>query len=105
MKQHWVSQLEVSLFRNLYLAGAKAYVEALELVPDDTPTAMLVAHNPGLESLVSSIAGEDIAFPTAAVAVIAANVNSFQSAYRSLHLWEIKTILRPKEIGFQFDDD
>jgi phosphohistidine phosphatase len=39
-------------------------------LPEELATVVLVGHNPGLEDLVASLTGREIAMPTSALAVI-----------------------------------
>ena len=59
----------------LYDAGLDALLAALARCPEDAPTVLLVAHNPGLEDLLKHLVGtddpdpeEDKLLPTAALA-------------------------------------
>lgn len=54
---------------NLYLASAQTLVDAAMSGGGEAASVMVVAHNPGLEQLVSSLAGSLQPFPTAAIAV------------------------------------
>ena len=40
------------------MAGAEAYLEVLQAVPDACECVMVVGHNPGLEELVEVLTGE-----------------------------------------------
>jgi phosphohistidine phosphatase len=48
---------EVLFERALYLAPADEIVEVLALLRNDPATVLLIAHNPGLESLVARLSG------------------------------------------------
>ncbi|HEY0836456.1 MAG TPA: histidine phosphatase family protein [Azospirillum sp.] len=69
--------------RGLYLCGARVMLERIRDVPDGVHTLMLVAHNPDLHSLATSLVVEGEAqarahltekFPTAACAAIVFDV-------------------------------
>ena len=55
----------------LYLAPAHTYIEHLSQLADNTSTAMVIGHNPGMEELVFQLCGEYHPMPTCALAVIA----------------------------------
>jgi phosphohistidine phosphatase len=70
---------EVVTSESLYLAGADAVLAELRRAGGETPTVMVVGHNPGLHALALSLSGDgdrkalaDLAmkFPTGALAVI-----------------------------------
>ena len=83
----------------LYLASAgELLFQAQSLVhDDDIDRMMLVAHNPGMEHLVSKLSGHPEPFPTAALAVFELGIDSWQALELGvetslLHLW------RPREL-------
>ena len=70
---------DVRMLDGLYQAGADEVVEMLSLLDEDVQTALVVGHNPTMQSVASTLAaphGADDAamsergFPTAAVAVL-----------------------------------
>jgi phosphohistidine phosphatase len=73
----------------LYLASPGTLLAQIEALPDDTETAIVIAHNPGIEELARMLAGPDPdpgamrdllrGFPTAGVAVFELNGGSWQS--------------------------
>lgn len=54
---------------DLYLAPPETILRAICADGGDNDCILVVAHNPGLEYLVSQLAGESYPFPTAAIAV------------------------------------
>ncbi|MET9442183.1 histidine phosphatase family protein [Streptomyces sp. NPDC006610] len=76
----WGAPPPVRHDRRLYGADADALLEAVHEAPPEAGTLLLVGHNPGLEDLVLTLAGDGlddalervrVKFPTAAVAVLA----------------------------------
>jgi phosphohistidine phosphatase len=55
----------------VYAASGRELLAVVRELPDDIATVVLVGHNPGLEDLVSLLAGEWTPMPTSALAVIA----------------------------------
>jgi phosphohistidine phosphatase len=53
-----------------YAASVADLLDIVRELPEDARTVILVAHNPGLEELVSWLTGENTAMPTAALAVL-----------------------------------
>ncbi|MBM4088331.1 MAG: histidine phosphatase family protein [Planctomycetes bacterium] len=64
----------VVLSRTLYLASAEVYLDVLRGVPDSLDRVMVVGHNPGLEQLLQLLTGQQIRFPTAALAHVQLDV-------------------------------
>ncbi len=70
---------EVRFLKSLYLAPPSVLLASLRRLPEDIERAMIVAHNPGLESLAAQLCGDGkkaalqqlaLKYPTAALAVI-----------------------------------
>lgn len=59
---------QVQHLPELYLAPRATYLALLSRLGDEVARALVVGHNPGLEDLVSKLAGRQTAFPTAALA-------------------------------------
>jgi phosphohistidine phosphatase len=62
---------EVRVDERAYAASVADLLDIVRELPTDARTVLLVAHNPGLEDLVSSLTGEDTVLSTAALAVLA----------------------------------
>jgi len=65
---------EIRSERALYLAPPSAYLRVARAAPADAACQLLVGHNPGLEALVSMLAGEAVSLPTAALAAFELDV-------------------------------
>ena len=82
----------------LYLATAGELLsEVQSRVDDGIERVMLVAHNPGMEDLVSRLSGHPEPFPTGALAVFELGIESWRALELGvetslLHLW------RPREL-------
>ena len=76
-----------------YLATAgELLFQAQSRVDDGIDRVMLVAHNPGMEDLVSRLSGHPEPFPTAALAVFELRIESWRALELGvetslLHLW------------------
>lgn len=81
----------------LYFHGPQAYLQAAALLPHDAHTALLIGHNPDLESLVARIAGEHIDIPTATVVHLTAKASDWADIADGRGL-SIEGIYRPKEL-------
>jgi len=83
--------------RGLYLAGPDEYLDVLSELDDGIDSAMVVGHNPGIEELVEELTGAAERMPTAALARIALDLESWVEIIgprrgKLLGLW------RPKEL-------
>jgi phosphohistidine phosphatase len=63
---------------NLYLAPPAVYLEILNSLPADCQRILLVGHNPGMEELVSQLTGQPVTMPTAALAHLQWQIDSWQ---------------------------
>jgi phosphohistidine phosphatase len=70
-------EAEVEFERELYAASAQELLDRLRDVDDDVESVMVIGHNPGIEQLALSLAGEGAKladmrrkFPTAALATL-----------------------------------
>ena len=61
---------ETRIDDRVYAASDRELLAVVRELPDDVATAVLVAHNPGIEELASSLTGEWTPMPTSALAVI-----------------------------------
>jgi phosphohistidine phosphatase len=68
---------EIQTTRLLYLAGPDEYLEVINAIADVYDRVMVVGHNPGMESLVEDLTGEWLRMPTAALAQIRLNIDSW----------------------------
>ena len=64
------SGVEARVDERAYAASVADLLAIVQELPDALRTVILVAHNPGLEELVSVLGGEDITMPTAGLAVL-----------------------------------
>lgn len=54
----------------IYAASAAELLELVQGLSEESDTVLVVGHNPGIEDLVSTLAGRQVAMPTAGLAVI-----------------------------------
>lgn len=94
---------ELSVEPALYGASAGELITRLQQVPDDVGSAMVVAHNPGLQMLVLGLAaaGDQLdavreKFPTGALATL-----TFTGSWSELQAGsaELTAYVRPKDLG------
>ena len=88
---------EISFTDDLYLASPDTYLAILRDVPDEHECVMVVGHNPGMEMLVNLLTDQDEVMPTAALAQVRLNVDSWNQLRANgsgtlINLW------RPKDL-------
>ena len=81
--------------RRLYLAEPSAIIAVVQEIDDRVARALVVGHNPGLETLVSHLAGKPTALPTAALAAFVLPVDRWSAfdlgtSARKLGVWRPK---------------
>jgi phosphohistidine phosphatase len=64
------SDPETRVDERAYAASVTDLLDIVRDLPDAVSTVILLAHNPGLEELVSLLSGESTAMPSAALAVL-----------------------------------
>ena len=103
MLHHWQSEPLVLRYSTLYLASPQTILEHVRCEAVDAqglrPQRLLViGHNPGMEQLVSSLAGVATSMPTAAVAVFQCQPIQAQDAHGPL-VEQLLAIGRPKDLA------
>ena len=89
---------EASRVAELYLAAPADIVDVLRGTPEPVSRALVVGHNPGMEDLVQGLTGEEVIFPTAALAVIDCEIEQ----WADLALTGVETLVRlwiPRELA------
>jgi phosphohistidine phosphatase len=88
---------DIQYTNELYLADPETFRDVARDTPDAVTRLLLVGHNPGIEELVSDLAGREERIPTAALACFQLPIAQWreltdETAAELLHLW------RPKEL-------
>lgn len=86
---------EVIFLDKLFLAESKVIVDALRLLPDAVERVLVVGHNPGMESMLQILTRQIIPLPTAAVAHISLNTDTWKSLGYE-HFAELVQLWEPK---------
>ena len=82
----------------LYLASDQSILRILSRVPARAQCVMVVGHNPGLESLVRAFTGRREELPTAAIAGIELNIESWSKLTPSTR-GTLKGVWRPRDLA------
>jgi phosphohistidine phosphatase len=84
--------------REFFHAPAADFIHVLRRLPDDYERVLLVAHNPGLEELLSELTGEDESLPTAALAQVELPISRW-SELRANGRGRLVNLWRPRELA------
>ncbi len=82
---------------DLYLAPASVLLSMIAKVDDRFERVLVVAHNPGMEHLVSTLLNRLEAFPTAALAIFESDIVRWSSA-SELTSWKCTQFVLPREL-------
>ena len=88
-------EFEVRHDARVYEATAGELIEVVSAIPDTSQRALLIGHNPSSEQFVQIITGAIEAMPTAALAVIDLDIDSW--AEIAPGKGKLRRIFRPKE--------
>lgn len=88
---------EVTYLDRLYMAEVEEYIETLRELPDTIERAMIIGHNPGIETLLQVLSGRIESLPTAVIAHIAVPIKHWSELNADIN-GELVDIWRPKEI-------
>lgn len=88
-------EAELKFDERIYGAGTSTLIDIISSVDDDFRSLMLVGHNPTFESMTSVLTGNYKSMPTATLAVIDLNIESWIEAEPDCG--KLRKIIRPKE--------
>ena len=95
-----VEPTQLELVDDFYHAGPRAFLSYLSMIENaEVKTAMVIGHNPGLESLVARLGGVSERMPTAAIARFRLNIDCWSETISEPNA-ELLTVWRPKELDF-----
>ncbi len=96
----WIGQTDVITDKAIYLASVEELCSQVQCLNDDWQSAMIIGHNPGLCHFVGRLTGEYLDMPTAAVAVLTANIEQWAAAL-SVDQWDLLHYWKPRELEAQ----
>lgn len=97
MTAQWAKTPEVSYLESLYLAHPETILKTAASDGGDARVLMVVAHNPAMTHLVSSLADKVIDMPTAAIAVFRLAISDWSELQGSSPV-ELIHFMRPKAL-------
>jgi phosphohistidine phosphatase len=86
---------EATFDERIYKASPQLLADVTRGLDDKYSSAMLVGHNPGIESFVRFLTGSLEPMPTAALAVVELNITGWSDLGRDAG--RLTTVIRPKE--------
>lgn len=97
-------QGEVSYLDRLYMAESEDHLAALRDLPDSVERAMIIGHNPGLETLLQELSGRIESLPTAVLAHIVLPIDHWTQLNGEVS-GEMVEIWRPKEVREEIEEE
>lgn len=82
----------------IYEASPRTLLQVVSEIDDACQTAMLVGHNPGIEGFIRLLTGDLEPMPTAALAVIELNIDSWCGTVDGCG--KLEDVFRPKDLTF-----
>lgn len=89
------SEADINFDERIYEASPQRLLEVVSGIHDAYNLAMIVGHNPGFESLVRILTGKIESMPTATLAVVDLNIDSWKEI--NPEIGSLRKIVRPKE--------
>ena len=96
MREHAGSTPEIRFDERIYEASPNALREVASELPDRANSAMIVGHNPGMEGFIRYLTGQIEPMPTAAIAVIELDLDSWRKIDHMSG--RVLTVLRPEAL-------
>lgn len=88
---------EIKFDSRIYEAHPQTLLEVVSEIDDANDSALIVGHNPGFENLVRILTDKIEPLPTAALAVVNLEIDSWNQIFSPAGT--LRDLLRPKEIG------
>lgn len=88
---------KVEYHHSLYLSDRSRLIEHISSLSESLNTIMLVGHNPGMEALLRYLVGVEKRFPTAALAEISMNIESWQQV-KSPNIGKLQRLIYPRDL-------
>lgn len=97
VRKQVASNTKITKIPALYFQGSLAYLQEVARLSPDVKTALLIGHNPDLESLVARMARRHIDLPTATIVHISIEGNDW-SAVMDTKAVKIEVVYKPKDL-------
>ncbi len=90
-------QHDIVFAKELYLSGVQAYEAILRRTPDHHGSILVIGHNPDMENLVEALTGRYRRMPTAALAQITIQIDSW-SEFELVDNGKLVDLWLPREL-------
>ena len=97
LSEAFPGEVEARFLSSFYLAGPGAAAGEVSEVAGDVACLLLLGHNPGWESLVEELSGEDIIMKTATAALLAMDLEDWGGAIQP-GKWTLKDVIYAREL-------
>lgn len=104
MSEHLPYDGDPEVNSRLYHASPATWGEVIRALPDSTQRALCIAHNPGIEQLVTALADQPTAIPTAAVTRVELEIGRW-AEFSTRCSCRVTDVWRPREIAADADDE
>jgi phosphohistidine phosphatase len=88
-------EADIRFDERIYEASPLRLLEVVSYISDEYDSAMIVGHNPGFENIVRVLTGKLESMPTAALAVVDLEINSWREI--NAETGNLRKFIRPKE--------
>lgn len=85
--------------KSLYHGSPADIQAAIENLPEDCQTSLIIGHNPGWELAVSQLSNQNLRMTTANAALFQNETSDWRNLLHANQSWQFVTILRPKELA------
>ena len=80
---------EIKYSRNLYHGGTEEIIEMLQELDDKIMSAMIVGHNPGIETAVEDFCGTYERMPTSAIALVTFDIERWEDINSDIQVGQL----------------
>ncbi len=94
----------ITYLDRLYMAEVDEYINVLNDLPDDVDPALLIGHNPAMETLLQMLSGKIESLPTAVIALLRLPIESWAELTLNTQ-GELAEIWRPKELREELGEE
>lgn len=99
MADHFPEVDQVVSSMSLYHGSPQDIEAAVEQLPSECDTALLIGHNPGWEMAVSQLSRQNVRMTTANAALFEIDGDVWKSLYDDHITWKLVDVFRPKELA------
>ena len=96
LSESFPGRIEARFLSSFYLAGPRAAGEEVAQLEGAVSCVLLLGHNPGWESLVEALSGEEVVMKPATAALLTLELDDWQGAMQA-GKWKLKDVICPRE--------